>query len=220
MRITLFATMVLFLVIPISAVAVPPPPPAPGATVTVPLPPPIIFAAPPEVIVLPEVEVYVVPSVPQQLYFHNGYWWRPWKGGWYRSHYYDRGWGVYSGVPFWYDKIPYTWRENYRTRLWGAHPWNYHHIQYNDLQRNWRAWHNTRHWNKPENREVTHHYDGTPYPAALTKPGTDHPRKIEKSATSATQRKPEKGGDLATQEKVRNIGHGPKKGKANTSDKH
>jgi hypothetical protein len=75
----LFTTMILSLTIPISATAVPPPPPPPGVTVTVPLP--IVFAAPPEVIVLPEVEVYVVPSVPQQLFFYNGYWWRPWNGG-------------------------------------------------------------------------------------------------------------------------------------------
>ncbi len=220
MRITLFAAMVLFLAIPISAVAVPPQPPAPNVTAAVPLPPPIIFTAPPEVIVLPEVEVYLVPSVPQQLFFYNGYWWRPWKGGWYRSHYYDRDWSVYSGVPFWYDKVPYTWRENYRTRLWGGHPWNYHPIQYNDLQRNWRAWHNTHHWNKPENRQVTHHYDGRPYPAALTKPGTGHPRKIEKSGTSGPQRKPGKGEGSATQEKVGKIGHGTAGAKANTSDKH
>lgn len=181
----LFTTMILSLTIPISATAVPPPPPPPGVTVTVPLP--IVFAAPPEVIVLPEVEVYVVPSVPQQLFFYNGYWWRPWNGGWYRSLYYDRGWGVYSGVPFWYNKIPYTWRENYRTHLWGGYPWNYHPIHYNDLQRNWRTWHDTHHWNKSEHRQVTHHYDGTPYSTAQTKPGTGHPGKAEKGATSATQ---------------------------------
>ena len=218
--IILFTTMILFLTIPISAIAVPPPPPPPGVTVTVPLPPPIIFAAPPEVIVLPEVEVYVVPSVPQQLFFYDGYWWRPWNARWYRSPYYDRSWGVYSGVPFWYNKIPYTWRENYRTHLWGGHPWNYHHIRYNDLQRNWRTWHNTHHWNKPEHRQVTHHYDGTPYGAAQTKPGTGHPGKVEKSATPATQGKPGKGGGSATEGKVGKVGHGTTGAKAYTSDKH
>ena len=170
--IILFTTMILFLSIAVSAMAVPLPPPPPGVRVTVPLPPPIVFPAPPEVVVVPETEVYVAPGVPEEFFFHNGYWWRPWNGRWYRSLYYDRGWGVYGGVPFWYNRIPRDWRENYRNHLWGGHPWNYRYIHYNDLQRNWRGWHNTRYWEKPEHREFTHRHDGKPY--SVGEHGTAH----------------------------------------------
>ena len=159
----LFTTMILFLSIPISALAVPPPPPPPGVRVTVPLPPPIVFPAPPEVVILPETEVYVAPRVPEEIFFYNGWWWRPWNGRWYRSLHYDSGWGVYGGVPLWYGGIPHNWRENYRNHIWGGHPWNYHYIPHSDLQRNWRTWHNTHYWDKPEHREFTHHHDGRPY---------------------------------------------------------
>jgi len=45
----------------------------------------------------------------------------------------------------------------------GEAPWNYHYIPHSDLQRNWRTWHNTHYWDKPEHREFTHHHDGRPY---------------------------------------------------------
>ncbi len=162
-KVTFFAAMILFLSIAIPAMAVPPPPPPPVVRVSVPLPPPIVFPAPPEVIVVPETEVYVVPSVREEIFFSNGYWWRPWNGRWYRSLYYDRGWGVYGGIPVWYRGFPHDWRENYRIHIWGGHPWNYRPIAHADLQRNWRTWHNTHHWDKPEHREFTHRHDGKPY---------------------------------------------------------
>jgi hypothetical protein len=53
------------------------------------LPPPIVFAAPPELIVLPETYVYVVPNADMDIFFYQGWWWRPWEGRWYRSRYYN-----------------------------------------------------------------------------------------------------------------------------------
>jgi hypothetical protein len=164
-KIILFTTMILFLSITTSAMAqvtitVPPPP---SVRVTVPLPPPIVFAAPPEVVVLPETEVYVAPSVPEEIFFYNGWWWRPWNGRWYRSLRYDSGWGFYRGVPSWYNGIPRGWRDDYRNHVWGGHPWNYSNIHHGDLQRNWRTWHNTHHWDRPEHRQFTHHHDGRLY---------------------------------------------------------
>ena len=58
----------------------------------IPLPPPIIFPAPPGLVVIPETDVYAVPDVGAEIFFYGGWWWRPWEGRWYRSHYYDRGW--------------------------------------------------------------------------------------------------------------------------------
>jgi hypothetical protein len=74
--------------------------------VTIALPPPIVFGAPPELIVLPETYVYVVPDVDADIFFSNGWWWRPWEGRWYRSRYYDTGWAYYQRVPSFYAGIP------------------------------------------------------------------------------------------------------------------
>lgn len=112
-----------------------------------PLPPVIVFPAPPQVIVLPDTgDVYVVPYVEVDMFFWNGWWWRPWEGRWYRSHYYDRGWVYYRSVPrFYYDVDPH-WRVYYRDHNWYGHPWQYQPIPHKQLQKNWKTWHDNRHW--------------------------------------------------------------------------
>jgi hypothetical protein len=74
--------------------------------VSISLPPPILFVAPPALIVLPETDVYVVPDDDVEIFFYDGWWWRPWEGRWYRSHYYNSGWGYYRSVPSFYGEIP------------------------------------------------------------------------------------------------------------------
>jgi len=119
--------------------------------VSIALPPHIVFAAPPELIVLPETYVYVVPDVNVDIFFYNGWWWRPWEGRWYRSHYYDSGWGYYQGVPSFYAGIPSGWRNDYRDHRWRGHQWNYQRIPHQQVQRNWRGWEKSRHWEKQQN---------------------------------------------------------------------
>ncbi len=115
----------------------------------IPLPPLIPFPAPPEVIVVPDtVGVYVVPDVDVDIFFWNGWWWRPWEGRWYRSRYYDRGWGYYRDVPrFYYDVDP-EWRGYYGRHDWHGHRWNYERIPNQRLQRNWKTWERDRHWER------------------------------------------------------------------------
>ena len=160
---------------PPPAIVVEPPPPPRVVVPAVPLPPPITFAQPPEMLVLPETEVYVVPNVPQDIFFYNGFWWRPWEGRWYRSQYYDRGWGFYQGVPSWYAGVYPGWRDNYRSHMWGGHRWDYHHIPHHDFQRNWRTWHNNGHWRNHQNSgtEGRHHHGGTAHHGGGTH-GTVH----------------------------------------------
>lgn len=45
--------------------------------------------------------VYVVENYSQPVFYADGYYWRAGSGGWYRSSYYDRGWGYvdYGYVP-------------------------------------------------------------------------------------------------------------------------
>ena len=113
------------------------------------LPPLIVFGAPPAVVVLPDTNsVYVVPNIEVDLFFWNGFWWRPWEGRWYRSPYYDRGWAYYNRVPsFYYDVDPH-WRGNYQNHNWHGHNWNYQQVPHAQLQQNWKSWQTNRYWEK------------------------------------------------------------------------
>ena len=112
------------------------------------LPPPMVFSAPPEVVVLPDTDIYVVPDVDQEIYFYDGWWWRPWQGRWYRSEYYDREWGYYDAVPSFYFDVDLGWRGFYRDHGWYGRPWNYERIPHQRLQQNWQSWQNDRHWER------------------------------------------------------------------------
>jgi hypothetical protein len=113
------------------------------------LPPPLPFDAPPEVIVMPETnDVYVVPDINVDLFFWNGWWWRPWLGHWYRSQYYNWGWGYYNYIPSFYFDVDPGWRGYYRDRNWYGHRWDYERIPNQRLQQNWRNWQNDRHWER------------------------------------------------------------------------
>jgi hypothetical protein len=113
------------------------------------LPPPVVFTASPDVVVMPDTnDAYVVPDVDVDIFFWNGWWWRPWEGRWYRSRSYDRGWVTYSSVPsFYYDVDPH-WREHYRAHNWYGHRWNYERIPNRQLQHNWKKWQKDGHWER------------------------------------------------------------------------
>jgi hypothetical protein len=146
MKKLLFGTILLALVsaVPIPVMA------AVDIHVSIPLPPPIVFAAPPEVVVIPETYVYVVPDADVDIFFYNGWWWRPWEGRWYRSRQYGSGWVYYQSVPSFYAGIPSGWRNDYREHRWGGNPWNYQRIPHQQLQKNWSSWEKSRHWEKQQ----------------------------------------------------------------------
>lgn len=116
--------------------------------VNIALPPPIIFGAPPMVVVIPETYVYAVPDADVDIFFYNGWWWRPWDGRWYRSQHYESGWVYYQRVPSFYGGIPPGWRNDYRDRRWAGHEWNHQRIPHQELRQNWRTWEKNRHWEK------------------------------------------------------------------------
>jgi hypothetical protein len=144
MKRVIFGTLLLALVIavPISTMA------RVDVNVSINLPPPIMFAAPPALIVLPETYVYVVPDIDEDIFFYNGWWWRPWEGRWYRSRHYDSGWARYGSIPSFYRGIPSGWRNDYRDRRWGGRQWDYQQIPHEQVQRNWSTWEKSRHWEK------------------------------------------------------------------------
>ena len=118
--------------------------------VQIPLPPPLVFAAPPQVVVLPQTYVYAVPSINEDVYFYDGYWWRPWQGHWYRSHYYDRGWGSYPHVPYFYRQVPHDWRHEYESRQWRGQAWNYELMPHEKVQKDWNKWKKEKYWETHE----------------------------------------------------------------------
>ena len=112
------------------------------------LPPPIVFQAPPRVVVLPGTYAYAVPDVADDLYFVDGYWWRPWQGHWYRSRYYDRGWGAYANVPSFYGNLNQNWRSDYRDHHWDGQQWDYEPMPYDHVEKNWKSWKQKDYWKK------------------------------------------------------------------------
>ena len=144
MKKLLYGTMLLALVLvfPIPTMA------RVDVGISISLPPLIVFAAPPEVVVIPETNVYAVPDLDVDIFFYNGWWWRPWEGRWYRSRNYSSGWGYYQNVPSFYRGIPSSWRNDYSDHRWGGHQWNYQRIPHQQVQRNWRGWEKSRHWEK------------------------------------------------------------------------
>jgi hypothetical protein len=112
-------------------------------------PPPIVFEESPDVIVMPDTDdVYVVPDIDVDLYFWNGWWWRPWEGRWYRSQYHNRGWSYYNDIPSFYFDVDPGWRGNYRGHNWYGHRWDYERIPHQRLQQNWKSWQSNRRWER------------------------------------------------------------------------
>jgi hypothetical protein len=147
MKKVLFGTMLLVLLTGIRVPAMA----QVDISINIGLPPPIVYPEPPVVIVLPDTYyVYAVPDIEIDLFFWNGWWWRPWHGRWYRSRYYDRGWVYYQSVPrFYYDVDP-RWRVYYRNHDWRGHHWYYERIDDRRLERNWQGWQNNKHWERQQ----------------------------------------------------------------------
>jgi len=116
--------------------------------ISIALPPPIVFAAPPQVVVIPETYVYAVPDLDVDVFFYDGWWWRPCEGRWYRSRDYSSGWSHYQNVPSFYGGIPSGWKNDYREQRWKGHQWKQQRIPHEQVQKNWQDWEKSRHWEK------------------------------------------------------------------------
>ena len=148
-----------------------------NVNVGTPLPPPIAFNAPPDVVALPDTnDVYACPEIGVDLFFYNGWWWRLWEGRWYRSHYYDRGWGYFNHVPRFYSSIDPGWRGYYQNHSWRGHPWNYERIPHQQLQQNWKSWHTNQYWSKQKSYGVQNY----------------QPRNVQRQPQRVQQRQPQR----------------------------
>jgi hypothetical protein len=123
-----------------------------GVYADVPGPPALAFEADPYFVPLPGTYAYAVPNYDVDLYYSDGYYWRPWQGRWYRSSYYDRGWISYSGVPRFYTSIPRDWRNDYYAHRWRGRSWDYARVPRHEVERNWSSWKRERRWDDDQRR--------------------------------------------------------------------
>jgi hypothetical protein len=121
------------------------------------VPPVIAFSGPPEVVVLPGTYIYAAPDASVDIFFYQGYWWRPWNGHWYRSRSYHDSWEYYKNPPYELRRIPSNWRDEYKNHHWRGKEWHYSHIPQQEVQKNWRKWEEDKRWEKPEYRQTRHH---------------------------------------------------------------
>jgi hypothetical protein len=115
-----------------------------------PPPPPIVIAAPPPVVVIPGTYVYFPPDVRVDIFFYQGYWYRPHHGHWYRSAVYNGKW-VYvqpARVPHALVRVPPDFRRV---------PPGHQRIKYVEVKKNWRTWEKQKHWDKHEVRHADNH---------------------------------------------------------------
>jgi len=120
-----------------------PPLPATAGTsvqISLPAPPAIVFSVQPSLVLLPGTYVWAAPDIEEDIFFSHGWWWRPWKGQWYRSRHYDGGWTFYRQVPSFYRQVPATWRDDYRHRRWKGHHWKTERIARHELEQHWKKW--------------------------------------------------------------------------------
>lgn len=101
------------------------------------------FAAPPPVVVIPGTYVYYAPEADVDILFYQGYWYRPYEGGWFRARGYNGPWAsiAIGRVPRALIGLPRDYRLAYRD-----HP----RIAYRDFNRNWRSWERNKYWEKNE----------------------------------------------------------------------
>lgn len=118
---------------------------------SIPLPPVIQYREPPTMVVLPHTYTYVAPGVDVDIFFNDGWWWRPYQGRWYRSRHYNSGWVYQRQPPSFYIEVPRHWRDDYRKHQWKGRRWNPERRDYHEVQKNWNHWKKNRHWEKNNN---------------------------------------------------------------------
>jgi hypothetical protein len=104
--------------------------------------PPLVIPVPPPVLLIPGTYAYFAPDVSDDLIFFAGFWYRPFREGWYRASYYN---GPWTFVPR--DSVPgvlVNLQPGFRNV-----PSESPRIPYDELQMNWRNWEREKHWDKP-----------------------------------------------------------------------
>jgi len=109
--------------------------------VTIAPPPPFALHAPPPLMLIPGTYVYFAPDIDGDIIYFQGYWYRPYRSGWYRSNSYNGRWVLVpkGRVPRAVISLPPDWRR--------ISP-GQQRIPYGQVQRNWHQWERDRHWDR------------------------------------------------------------------------
>jgi len=114
--------------------------------VNVPPPPPLLIPAPPPLVVVPRTYVYFAPEVEVDIFFYQGYWYRPYEGRWYRAKSYKGPW-IYlvpEKVPHPVLRIPPDFR---RVTL------QHKRIPHGHVVKNWKTWEREKYWERRGGRD-------------------------------------------------------------------
>lgn len=119
--------------------------PPPRARVIVSAPSPVL-PAPPFLYLIPGTYAYFVAGVDVDIFFYQGFWYRPHLGRWYRAHEYNGPWDVIvtNRVPLVLQDIPQTYRRV---------PPGSGRLHHDDVRNNWRTWERERHWDRQDERK-------------------------------------------------------------------
>jgi hypothetical protein len=114
--------------------------------INVPPPPPLVIPAPPPMFVIPRTYIYFAPKVDVDIFFYQGYWYRPHGGHWYRSVVYNGKWGYIAPerVPRVLINLPPDFRRV---------PPGHRHLPYGEVKKNWKTWEKNKYWEKHGGKE-------------------------------------------------------------------
>lgn len=93
----------------------------------------------PSLVVIPGTYVYYVPDLEEDIFFYQGYWYRPWDGRWYRSRSYNGSWVYITNVPRILIDLPPGYHRV---------PREYKRIPYKEFNRNWNQWERKKYWDR------------------------------------------------------------------------
>ncbi len=103
--------------------------------------PVIRVSSDPVMTVIPGTYIYFITESSEDIFFYQGYWWRPYKGRWHRANGFNGPWTfVKPGrVPPGMLRLPSGWR-----KLPPGHPMVKHSL----VKNNWKQWEKEKHWDK------------------------------------------------------------------------
>lgn len=119
-----------------------------NVNIVMPLPGPVI-PAPPGLIVIPGTYVYYPPEITMDIFFYRGFWYRPYRGGWYRAGSYNGPWRSIHArrVPGAVHKVPPAYRRV---------PSRHAPVSYGDVRKNWRSWERDHYWERRYEKRRSH----------------------------------------------------------------
>jgi len=103
--------------------------------------PVVKVSADPVMTVIPGTYIYFITESSDDIFFYQGYWWRPYQGRWHRANGFNGPWVFLKtgNVPPGLRRLPSGWR-----KLPPGHP----SMRHSQVKGNWKQWEKERHWDK------------------------------------------------------------------------